>query len=53
MVLAALGTIVFSLSHKYTDSYDTAAVLCISFSLILFLFSLKINNPQEKFAPSP
>ncbi len=52
IVIAALGTIVFSLSNKYTSSYGAAALFCMSFSLILLLLSFKIDNPQEKFASS-
>ncbi len=50
IVLAAMGTIVFSFSRNYTGSYAAAAVFCMSISLTLFFFSLKIENPQDKYA---
>jgi MFS family permease len=45
---SALGPYLFSLSMKFTGSYDIAAMLCIFLVVVLLFVSFKADNPGEK-----
>ena len=44
---SALGPYLFSLSVKFTGSYDTISWICITLSMVLLLLAFKAENPNE------
>lgn len=45
---SALGPFMFSLSYRYTGSYDMATVVCIAVALTLFILGFKADNVNRK-----
>ena len=44
---SALGPYLFSLSKNYTGGYALVGWVCIGFSILLFLFAFRADNPGE------
>lgn len=44
---SAMGPYIFSLSKKYFNGYDAAALISIVLSVVFFIISLKADNPSS------
>lgn len=41
---SAFGPFLYSLSLKYTESYNTSAIICMAIASVIFMLGLKANN---------